>query len=126
MGGSRRSHLPGQAVPPVAVYLPLAHGSDQQTPAPPQLLALFDDVVPQPAGARGAAQALRVQLAEDPHAHLRRQRFGKVPRRDVAGGHQGAPTFAVDRRCGRGPGRVTLHDGLTQPARTEIKNLAQL
>lgn len=79
------THLPGQAVSPVAVDLPLTDGSDQQTLLPPQLLALFDDVVPQLAGARGTAQTLCVQLAEDLNAHFCWQHFDKVVRRRVAG-----------------------------------------
>lgn len=65
---------------PVAVDLPLADGSDHQALLPPQLLALLDDLMPQPAGPRRAAQARRVQLAKDPHAHFCRQRLGKVAR----------------------------------------------
>lgn len=72
--------LPGQAVSPVTVHLPLTDGSGQQTLFPPQLLARFDDVVPQPAGLRRATQADRVQLAKDLHAHLCRQHFSKVLR----------------------------------------------
>lgn len=65
---------------PVAVHLPLADGPDQQALPPPQLLALLDDAVPQPARPRRAAQARRVQLPENPLAHFRRQHLGKVPR----------------------------------------------
>lgn len=72
--------LPGQAVPSVPVHLPLTDSSDQHTLFPPQLLAVFDDVVPQPAGLRCAAQAYSVQLTKDLHAHLCRQLFSKVLR----------------------------------------------
>lgn len=72
--------LPGQAVPSVPVHLPLTDSSDQQTLFPPQLLAVFDDVIPQPAGLRCAAQADSIQLTKDLHAHLSRQLFRKVLR----------------------------------------------
>lgn len=45
------------------------------------MLAVFDDVVPQPAGLRRAAQADGIQLTEDLHAHLCWQHLSKVLRR---------------------------------------------
>lgn len=118
MSPSPWTHLPREAVSPVAVDLPLTDGSDQQTLPPPQLLALFDDVMPQFAGARGAAQALGVQLAEDPHAHFCRQHFGEVVTR---GGFQGGSWFAEEKH-GRRPRWVMLHNSsnsLKQPGRPE-------
>lgn len=79
---------------PVAVDLPLADGSDHQALLPPQLLALLDDLMPQPAGPRRTAQARRVQLAKDPHAHFCRQHLGKVARWGCAFGcRQGGASF---------------------------------
>lgn len=115
----KRTHLPGQTVCPVPVHLPLANGSGQQTLPPPQLVALFDDVVPQLAGARGTAQTLSVQLAEDPHAHLCRQRFGKVVRRAV---RDGGSLFAEEKHWWGCRGYVMLHSstvGLKQSDRKE-------
>lgn len=106
--GGDHAHLPGMAVAPVAVHLPLADGAHQQALPPPQLLALLDDGVPQPAGLRGAAQAVSVQLAEDPHAHLQRKRLHKVQRGAFGGGcHQGGASF--HRVWGRSLCRFILH-----------------
>lgn len=103
------THLPGQPVSAVAVDLPLTDGSDQQTLRPPQLLAVFDDVMPQLAGLWGAAQTLCVQLPEDLHAHLCRQRFCKVVMGGFTGGRQGGSVFTEQERR-RGPGGVMLHN----------------
>ena len=103
------TNLPGQPVPPVAVHLPLTDGSDQQTLSPPQLLALLDDVVPQLAGARRAAQTLRVQLAEDPQAHLCWQSCCKVLR--LPGGCQRASSSTEEEHGGRPPGLLLHHRG---------------
>lgn len=113
------THLPGQAICPVPVHLPLTNSSDQQTLPPPQLLALFDDVAPQLAGAQGAAQTLSVQLAKDPHAHLYRQRFCKVVRRAV---RDGGLSFAKEKHWWGCCGYVMLHSstvGLKESDRKE-------
>lgn len=117
------THLPGQAVSSVAVDLPLTDGSDGQTLPPPQLLVLFDDVMPQLAGPRGAAQTLCIQLAEDLHAHLWRQRLCKVLRGSVTAGNQGGSS-STEEKHGRGPREVMLHNNSNswkQPANRRIQ-----
>lgn len=103
------THLPGQPVSAVHVNLPLADSSDQQTLRPPQLLVLFDDVMPQLAGPRGAAQTLCVQLPKDLHAHFYRQRFCKVRMGGVIGGRQ-AGSFFTEHKRRRAPDGVMLHN----------------
>lgn len=92
--------LPGQAVPPVAVHLARTDGFDLQTLSPPQLLVVFDDVVPLPAGLRRPAQTDHVQIAKDVHAHLYREDINKVLR--------GVGPERVETRGGRSQ-QVLLH-----------------
>lgn len=75
-------------------------------------------MVPQLAGARGTAEARRVQLAKDPLAHLCRQHLNEVARRAVGAAAGPSPAEEED---GRG-GNVVLHrsaGGVKQPEEEE-------
>lgn len=103
------TYLPGQSVSPVPIHLPVADGQRAQTVAPPQVIAALDDHIPALAGDRGMAQAPHVQLAEDLHAHLCRERLCKVQLcSSMSKAHQG-DTFVFNNSGVDVPFRDMLH-----------------